>query len=134
MMIPVFMPVPAGPSPSLDGRIQKLEHDLSVACRLIEILLERLEERLGPDFAAPSLLQAGLPAERLAACQETVTQIDTLLRQGEQGKAAKLYRQETGVTWDQAYAMMEVWPGLSAERKLNLFASVLQRQCRTVDS
>jgi hypothetical protein len=129
MIIPVGMPVPTpmGASVSLEVRIRKLEHDLGVACQLIEVLLQRLEVRLGPEFSTASLLQAGAPAERLAESAEAVAHLNDLLKAGEDGQAARFFRDSFGVTWDQAHAIVREWSSMTSEHKVNLFASALKK-------
>jgi hypothetical protein len=59
-----------------------------------------------------------------------ITRIDKLLADGHQSTAVKLYRQETGVTWDDAHLAVENWSsvvphGPAAPTRLQLRVATL---------
>jgi len=85
------------------------------------------------------------PSKRALRCEEVVDrigeQIDpqwrerpmtralTLVRSGKVDEAYKLYRQETGVTWDEAFTAVETWrEGDVLEEKLLLLKKVTAKE------
>jgi hypothetical protein len=61
------------------------------------------------------------------------TRIDKLLAEGHQSQAVKLYRQEAGATWDDAYLALDNWSqlgplGPSAPTRLQLRVQTLTTQ------
>jgi hypothetical protein len=81
----------------------------------------------GPWGQPVSILNEGLDrklnriAERVVPnwSDHFLNRIDRLVRSGENDEAARLYRNETGVTWDEAHLKIETWPDSALECKLD---------------
>jgi len=115
----MFLPVPSADSSkhlsALDLRVSRLENALSRTLEVLHSLLQKLENRLGPDFVGeeigPLLQFAGSQAH------DAVARIDALIRQGKQPEATRLFREVTGITWDQAHDVIERWGAYSPAEK-----------------
>jgi hypothetical protein len=107
-MIPIasFIPGTVEP-PDLTVRVQQLESALALSQGLFHLLVERLESRLGPDFLGEEFRR--LTAAGGSRAAEDVRQLDCLVRQGQQPKAACRFRELAGVTWDQAHDVIGRW-------------------------
>src|SRR4051794_33346990 len=108
MLIP--MPMPVG-TPDLQARVQQLENALTLTLGLLKTLLGRLDLKLGEGFLGQELEQLVFPNG--VQVREEVERINTLLQQGQKPPAARLVRELTGATWDQAHAVLECWGSYS---------------------
>lgn len=107
--------VPAG-SPDLAVRVQQLESALALSLGVLQTLLERLESKLGPGFLGEEL--GPLAASGGPATREQAGRIDALVQQGQQPKAAHLFRELAGVTWDQAHDVIGRWGAYPFDQKV----------------
>jgi hypothetical protein len=93
---------------SLGKRVARLERALSLTLELLQILVERLDAKLGQG-----------DMKRLAAeAHEDVQRIDELVRQKKRPAAAKLFREVAGVTWDEAHQAIGSWSSYTLEQKV----------------
>jgi hypothetical protein len=113
-MIPVFIPVAVGP-PDLPVRVQQLERALTVTLNLLQVVVERLESKMGPGFLGADLERLAVGASQ---AREQAAQIDALVRQGQQPKAARLVREWAGVPWDQAHTLIGRWDSYPPEQRV----------------
>lgn len=96
-------------------RVQRLERDLSLSLDLIQLLLARLDAKLGGDVLGDKL--GKLKESDETAAREAVLRIDTLLRDGQQPAAVRFFREISGVTWDEAHSSMGAWAQFSVEQR-----------------
>jgi hypothetical protein len=97
------------------ARLQQFERALTMTFGLLHDLLERLESKLGPGFLSPELARL---AEGTSSGREEVAEIDALIKQGQQPKAARLVRELGGITWDEALALIARWHSYTVEQRL----------------
>jgi hypothetical protein len=96
LLAPVLLAFRVPPTPSETA-------DQTLRSRLagVEADLDRVAARLGINWA-------------------WMAEVDALLKAGEQGKAASIYRQEAGITWDEALAAIPTWSKDVVQRKVGL--------------
>lgn len=115
MPIPVFLPLGLE-SRDLPVRVQQLESALAISLGLLHTLWERLESKLGPDFLGEELVR--LTAAGGSNAKEHVHQLDALVQQGQKPKAARQFRELSGVSWDQAHDFIGRWSSYSFDQKV----------------
>ncbi len=114
-MIPLFIPMTFA-STDLPARVQRLESALALTLGLLHTLLDRLECKLGPGFLDEELRR--LTTDGGLTAREAVAQIDVPIQQGQQPKAARLFRELAGVTWDEVHAAIGGWGTYPFEQKV----------------
>jgi hypothetical protein len=97
------------------ARVDQLERALTLTFGLLHDLLERLESKLGPRFLDPELERL---TQGVSSGREAVAEIDALIKEGQQPKAARLVRELGGITWDQAHALIGRWNSYPMEQRL----------------
>lgn len=109
-----YVPVGNHPVTDLSIRVQNLEAALAVSVKLLQSLAEKLESRLGPGFLGEELEQF-----TAIGCQaaEQVAEIDRLVKENQQPAAARVIREMSGVTWDQAHYITNRWTSLQSSQK-----------------
>ena len=132
MMIPFpnFIPASLG-TLDLAARVQQLEGALTLSLGVLQALLERLESRFGPHFLGGELgplAAAGGPAAREAAGR-----IEALVQEGQQPKAARLFRELAGVTWDQAHDVIGRWSAYPFEQKVRWLQAALWARALAIE-
>lgn len=114
-MIVVPMPMPMD-SADLRRRVAELERSLIRTTDLLQTLIERLEARFGEEFFGDRNQSARtLLCEQQA--REFVEQIENQVKQGQQPAAVRNFREEFGLTWDQAASSFPQWNQLPPEQK-----------------
>src|ERR1043165_8312482 len=83
-----------------EHRIKQLEGAVDASLDLLQLVLERIEAKLGPNALGSEMprLQS-LDAE----VENETEQIDMLVRDAKTAEAARAYRDAAGVSWDQAH-------------------------------
>ena len=120
---PFLIPIPVSTSQltsdvaGLQQRVERLEHALVLSLDVIQTLLGKLEGRLGSNVVGPELRrwQASRPEPALV---QALNEINDLVKAGQSPKAARLFREAFGVTWDQAHQAIAEWHRHSQEEKL----------------
>lgn len=110
--IPVAIPQA---SPELIARVRNLEAALSKSMNLFQLLIGKLESRLGSDFLGPELMQIQDIGRNT---NEQIAQIDQLIHEQKQSVAARVLREISGATWDEALQMVPRWSSMRLERKV----------------
>jgi hypothetical protein len=108
-------------SGSLEDRVLALEGDVQLLQRLLQPLVELLQEQFG-EAEVGARLRAAVAAEQEGAEEgrRVVAQLDALVARGEFPRAASLLQQGTGLTWEQAQAMVDRWHAEPPARKEGL--------------
>lgn len=101
---------------SLEMRVERLESALLLSLGLLQTLRERVESKLGPDFLGEEFKL--LAVDTNSPARQEVTRIDGLIQAGQQPKAARLFRDLTGVTWDEAHHIISRWGAFPFEQKV----------------
>lgn len=114
MQPPIPFPVSPINQLALDARIKRLEEALLASFELIDRLGECLKSHFGEDCLGHDWLGS---MSRPAQDREVVDQLSALLKQGQASTAARVFREVTGVTWDEAHAAMKRWDEHSSEEK-----------------
>lgn len=111
-----FIPVPPSQvSPELIARVRNLETALFKSMNLFQLLIDKLESRLGSDFLGPELTQIqGIGRNT----NEEIAQIDQLFKEQKQPAATRAIRELSGATWDEALQVTHRWPSMRLERKV----------------
>ncbi|MGL4551333.1 MAG: hypothetical protein ACRC33_09100 [Gemmataceae bacterium] len=110
VMIPMVLPV-AAESGDLVARVRRLEHALALSLEVTQLLIERLEAKLGPGFVGEELGRVSGGGD----VRSDVARIDDLVRHGKQAEAARHFRELAGVTWDEAHNAIRRWQPASLE-------------------
>lgn len=110
-----YVPLGNHPVTDLSIRVQILEAALAVSMNLLQSLTEKLESRLGPGFLGEELEQF-----TAIGCQaaDQVAEIDRLVKENQQPAAARVIREMSGVTWDQAHYITNRWTSLQLRQKV----------------
>ncbi|HEY4258544.1 MAG TPA: hypothetical protein VGM98_00230, partial [Schlesneria sp.] len=82
---------------------------------LLQSLVDKLEVRLGPGFLGEELEQFAVIGRQAA---EQVAEIDRLIKENQQPGAARVIREMSGVTWDQAHYITNRWTSLQSKQKV----------------
>jgi hypothetical protein len=114
MFFPIF-PADPGLSADLRLRVKNLETALTLSFGLLKTLVQRLEDRLGPGVLGPELNQL---IQSQAEIRQQVRHLDELVASGNTGTAARVCRELTGMTWDEAHDLIEHWNNHPFEKKL----------------
>lgn len=96
-------------------RVQNLEAALAVSMHLLQSLVDKLEVRLGPGFLGEELEQFAAIGCHAA---EQVAEIDRLVKENQQPAAARVIREMSGVTWDEAHYITNRWTSLQFKQKV----------------
>jgi hypothetical protein len=102
---------------SLDERVKRLEHALTLSLSALQTLAVVLQTQLGPEVLGAEL-------QRLAAVgddtesEAVINTIDSLIREGQQPAAVRHYREAFGVTWDQALTVIGGWERCTSAERL----------------
>jgi hypothetical protein len=83
----------------------------------MQLLVERLQAKLGPGFLGEDLEQF-TGATTAAKLHEEVAEIDRFLSDGHQPKAIRHFHDVFGHTWDEAHAAIQQWNNKSPAEKL----------------
>ncbi len=110
-----YVPIANHPVTDLSIRVQNLEAALAVSMNLLQSLAEKLESRLGPGFLGVELEQFAAIGRQSA---EQVAEIDRLVKENQQPAAARVIREMSGVTWDQAHYITNRWTSLQFQQKV----------------
>jgi hypothetical protein len=110
-----YVPLGNHPVTDLSIRVQNLEAALAVSMNLLQSLTEKLESRLGPGFLGEELEQFTAIGCQVA---EQVAEIDRLVKENQQPAAARVIREMSGVTWDQAHYITNRWTSLQPRQKV----------------
>jgi hypothetical protein len=110
-----YVPIANHPVTDLSIRVQNLEAALAVSMNLLQSLAEKLESRLGPGFLGEELEQFAAIGRQSA---EQVAEIDRLVKENQQPAAARVIREMSGVTWDQAHYITNRWTSLQSKQKV----------------
>jgi hypothetical protein len=110
-----YVPIANHPVTDLSIRVQNLEAALAVSMNLLQSLVEKLESRLGPGFLGEELEQFAAIGRQSA---EQVAEIDRLVKENQQPAAARVIREMSGVTWDQAHYITNRWTSLQSNQKV----------------
>lgn len=110
-----YVPIANHPVTDLSIRVQNLEAALAVSMNLLQSLTEKLENRLGPGFLGEELEQFAAIGRHSA---EQVAEIDRLVKQNQQPAAARVIREMSGVTWDQAHYISNCWASMQSHQKV----------------
>lgn len=110
-----FIPVvPPQVSPELVARVRNLEAALAKSMNLFQLLADKLESRLGPDFLGPELSQMQNIGRDT---DQQIAQIDQLIKEHKQPAAARVLREMSGATWDEALQITNRWSTIRREQK-----------------
>jgi hypothetical protein len=99
----------------LDRRVLQLERALTMSLDLLCTLVDKLDSKFGPGFLGEELQRLTGTSEMHA--REDIGRVEELLKQDQQPKAARLFRELTGVTWDQAHDIIGRWSQYSLQEK-----------------
>jgi hypothetical protein len=103
-------------------------HDMASACAaytlvlLFDIVPLPLNRKHPPEADVDAV--AGALGVRWA--DHVLSKIDALVKEGKSGDAARMYRDEAGVSWDEAHAAVRDWEYNALERKLRLLAQQIR--------
>lgn len=109
-----YVPIGNHPVTDLSIRVQNLESALAVSMNLLQSLVDKLENRLGPGFLGEELEQFAAIGRQST---DQVAEIDRLIKEGQQPAAARVIRDMSGVTWDQAHYITNRWTSLQSNQK-----------------
>jgi hypothetical protein len=113
VLFPLILPTVTD-NADLSARVRRLETTLALSLELVQLLFERLEDKLGPGFLGEELQR--LTTYRAADARQEAARIDALVRQGRQPEAARVLREVAGVTWDQAHDVTRRWQASPLEQ------------------
>lgn len=113
-----FMPTAASEaSGSLEDRIRRLERVMVLSLDALQTVVERLEDRLGPDVVGPELKRL-ISTEDDSSPEQLLAAIERAVEAGDKAGAAREFRQVFACTWDQAHEAVRKWRSHSHEQKL----------------
>src|SRR5262249_27385061 len=99
----------------LAPRVMQLERALALSLDLLHTLLERLEFKFGPGFLDEDLRRLTAGGHEV---KEEGRELGALVQQGQEPKAGRRFRELTGVTWDEAHALIGRWDSYPLEQKV----------------
>ena len=130
MLIPFPISVPPGSTP-LEDRVRRLEQALTLSLDALHAVVERLEDKFGPEFLGPDLqhLTSAGSGDEL---NDILENIDRSLKAGDKSTAARLFRDAFACTWDQAHWAIGLWPHHTREQRLRWLR--LARHIKTLEA
>lgn len=106
----MFLPPPAMQVHDLytERRVRNLEQALDLSLTAIQLLVNRLEAKFGPDFLGDDL-QPFKSSATSAEMQAEAAQISRWIAEGNEPQAVRHLRDVCSITWDETRSAIQSW-------------------------
>jgi hypothetical protein len=98
---------------------RRLQEEVGVACRLIQLLALRLQAIGGDEALGPELTRVVQSFDALEP-QGLMDQIGLLAKNKQDTKSVRQLRELLGCTWDEAFEMLDQWGSLTANQRFGM--------------